>query len=164
MAKKYTQHKQTWFTTYEGDYVEVDKGLIYILEAIKANKIETEYSCKGGGGISAYVVAKGWNSVKFLFLVYGLYLKRAYSKDVRSTVRRFRNGQREFYIGHFKDKGSLETVCIRRTRGNYYPEGHSIEISFSITHGLRVTARWPKYASDAVFDLLNETCRIRSQK
>lgn len=151
-------HIQTEFVRPDGRIVEVDEGLINILDALRDHGVWTQYSCEGTGTKqAAYILADKKTFSPFLAKVFRMYKKGNLSAESTALVSSFLMGWRElvfiFYVGDYD-----HTVAkLKFKRGvKRWPEAYSLERELSNRYGDRITVRFPPDSLGAVLKLIKE--------
>lgn len=161
-AMEWKKHPQVPFTTLTGETVEVDEGLIYILEELKRLGVKTQFSCqgiheKGKRGQSAYILADNRSFSRLTRKIYRKYKRRGYSPESMQQVRHFIKGYRMYEFAMFLEQGTNEVYKAIFSRGRKNMTRYSVERTRSATYGTRLTVRWPVIETDAILNLLIET-------
>lgn len=147
-----TDHPQVPFTTLYGEKVEVDEGLLEILEVLKRFGVVTLASCQdnlGQGYISA--LRPGMN--QFLKKVFSF---RDYSDEANDFVNGFKSGFKVVDISIFVKDGTVRFPLYESSRGVHDPEGYQIEHYFRNDKAPSMVIRWPHEKNETFLNLLIE--------
>lgn len=149
------QHEQVPFVNAFGRLVEVDKGLVDILEKMKRLGVITNYSCEGNLK-HAYILADGPTAKELEKRIVRLYKAGALSPASEYTVQKFLLGARLFNFSWFKGPTYL-VACLRFRRRR--TAEYRIERSYENHYGFRITYRWPPKDTFRIEELLDEVSR-----
>lgn len=152
-------HDQTKFTTLSGKKVQVDVGIVSVLEELKRLGVETFFSCEGvGNEENAYVLCNGFHILK---LIRRINQWRSYSLyDSEFIFESYKLGYREIQLNHYRRVGKSDIKKIFETSFNLgYSDvpGFAIEFSYSLMLGFRCAIRWPSFMSKDIYRLLRVT-------
>lgn len=148
-----TNHVQTQFITLDGETVEVDEGMIDILNALKSLGIKTTFSCEDSMG-RAYILMPT-SSAKRLERIFR---RGNFSTSTEALVAKFHEGRRtsEFSLYFGGDRGmDLRARLLfvkKHSRRNIF----RVERVCDNKWGFRTVYRWPAHVSPKVLAALLE--------
>lgn len=151
-------HKQVLFITLDRRSVEVDAGMLYILQELRRLGAKTQYSCQGDVA-GAYVLMDRWSFNRLRRRIVRCRVFGGYSEDSLDLLREFRSGYRtqDFRTWRTNEAGVVLTRRVLFARGVNDLGQFTIEQDYSRRFGIRTTLRWPTAESDRVLQLLKET-------
>lgn len=154
--KNTTLHTQVPFVTKDGKLVQVDEGLLGVLEELRRLGVETQYSCQGDAEC-AYVLGSRKTFGPLLRRIHSYYKKDLFlSLPSRVIAGRFYWGYRSHEFSLFFRKGVYRVLQFTWNRGVKQSPGYQVERLYSNSFGRRVCVRWPVEDTPKVHQMLFE--------
>jgi hypothetical protein len=149
------EHPQVPFTTLYGEQVEVDEGLLEILEILKRFGVVTLASCQNNGGQS-YISALRPGMKQFLKKMLSNYESKGYSEEVCELIKGFDTGFKLLDISIFRNEGTVQFPLFTSAKGVYDQHGYQIEYYFRNDELPGVVIRWPYEQTEIFLRMLQE--------
>lgn len=148
-------HIQVPFQTWDGHTVNVDKGMLDILNRLRDLGLRSQYSCQKNIS-GAYVVVDAKSAKHFETLLQTIELSAASKR----FATKFLDGprQRTFTVGsHHRDWIHIDFGAHLRFKPKPNKAYFIVERSYqNAPHWLRTTYRWPSKMTPQVLQLLDE--------
>lgn len=155
-----TVHEQVPFITKNGLSVQVDAGLLSILDHLAGLGVETLFSCEGGSDLHkepAYILMTATGANFLLRRLRKALRLKVLSSESSIFARMLLTNRRELAIDHFLDDGCYRALHFMKIKKSSNPRtDFVIERSLSWYFGHRVCIRWPYKLNTNMNRLLHE--------